>query len=409
MAAEGARDGGSATLWSLALYQLLASNRGGLFVVYMPLFLVEARGASDALALGLVSAGYILSSLTGPLAGRWSDRVGRRKPFLLAGEIGSFPLFLAIPFLPGAWGAGFGFIAAEVVLSFAAPALNAFVADVSAHGSRGAGYGLLNASSSWGGMIGFVVAGVLVLPFGLNVVFYFVASVMVGTVLVVTFWVPDLRQPPSPARRPWREYRPVTVFATAVSIRSLGAGAVATFYGVDAIALGASNLDVSIIAIAGMAAAGLVSIPFGRYIDRRGEILGIFYGTMIMLAGLAFFLLASSWLWFIPGQVLRWVGFALMGPGMLTFVSRISPPGHRAEYLGVFSLVNSTMWSAGPLLGGLCLVLGGAPALYGFALGTTVISIAAIEGIYRMPARSAAPPKGGGEPPPVPASPENLG
>ncbi|HXQ48697.1 MAG TPA: MFS transporter [Thermoplasmata archaeon] len=383
---------GSATLWSLALYQLLASNRGGLFVVYMPLFLVEARGASDALALGIVSAGYVLASLTGPLAGRWSDRVGRRKPFLLVGEIGSFPLFLAIPFLPGVWASGGAFIAAQIVLSFAAPALNAFVADVSSQTSRGAGYGLLNATSSWGGIVGFVVAAVLVVPFGLNVVFYFVAAVMVGTVLVVSTWVPDLRLPPTTTRRPWREYRAVTVFATAVSIRSLGAGAVATFYGVNALALGANNLDVSIIAISGMAAAGCVSIPFGRFIDRRGEIRGIFYGTMIMLVGLLFFLFATNWVWFVPGQTLRWVGFALMGPGMLAFVSRLAPVGHRAEYLGVFSLVNSSMWSVGPLLGGVCLLLGGAPALYGFAFGSTLVSIAAIEGIYRLPARSASPP-----------------
>jgi MFS family permease len=401
MSARDATSGGSATLWSLALYQLLASNRGGLFVVYMPLFLVEARGASDALALGLVSAGYVLSSLTGPLAGRWSDRLGRRKPFLLIGEIGSFPLFLAIPFLPGVWASGGAFIAAQIVLSFASPALNAFVADVSSQTARGSGYGLLNATSSWGGIVGFVVAGVLVVPFGLNVVFYFVAAVMVGTVLVVAQWVPDLHQPPTPKRRPWREYRPVTIFATAVSIRSLGAGAVATFYGVNAIALGANNLDVSIIAISGMAAAGCVSIPFGRFIDRRGEIHGIFYGTMIMLGGLLFFLLATNWVWFVPGQTLRSVGFALMGPGMLAFVSRISPVGHRAEYLGVFSLVNSTMWSVGPLVGGLFLVIGGAPALYGFAFGTTLVSIAAIEGIYRMPARAAAPPAGGTSPPSV--------
>ncbi|HUI38971.1 MAG TPA: MFS transporter, partial [Thermoplasmata archaeon] len=339
------------------------------------------------LALGLVSAGYIISSLTGPLAGRWSDRLGRRKPFLLVGELGSLPLFLAIPFVPGVWASGGMFIAGQVVLAFAAPALNAFVADVSSQNARGEGYGLLNATASWGGIVGFVVAGVLVVPFGLGVVFYFVAAVMVGTVLVVARWVPDLRQRPSPRRRPWREYRPVTVFATAVSVRSLGAGAVATFYGVNALALGANNLDVSIIAIAGMSAAGCVSLASGRYIDRRGEIRGIFLGTVIMSVGLLFFLFATNWLWFVPGQALRWVGFALLGPGMLVFVSRLAPAGHRAEYLGVFSLVNSTMWSVGPLLGGLCLLLGGATALYGFAFGTTLLSVAAIEGIYRIPRR----------------------
>ncbi len=377
----------SATLAALAVYQLLASNRGGLFLVYMPVFLVEDRGASIPLALALVSLGYIGSSLTGPIAGRWSDRLGRRKMFLLAGELGSFPLFLSIPFLPTAYGAGLGFIAAEIVLSVSQPALNAFVSDLSGQASRGAGYGLLNATAALGGIVGFVGAAILVVPFGLAVIFYFVAAVMVGTVFVIVRWVPDVRQTPSPKRRPWREYREVTIFSTVVSIRSLGAGAVGTFYGIDAVTLGASNLDVAIIAISGMVASGLVSLPLGRYIDRRGEIRGIFYGTIIMLGGLAFFALATGWQYFIPGQIFRLVGFALLGPGMLSFVARIAPVGHRAEYQGIFALINSTMWSCGPLLGSVALGIGGSPLLYGFAIVTTLISVVAIEGVYRRPNR----------------------
>ena len=390
MEPAGAATGRSPTLWALAIYQLLASNRGGLFVVFMPVFLVEARGASGPLALALVSAAYIAASLTGPLAGRWSDRTGRRRGFLLAAEVAALPLFLAIPFVPGALAAGATFIAAQIVLAFGTPALNAYVADVSHRAARGEGYGLLNASASWGGIVGFVVAAVLVVPFGLNVLFYFVAAVMVGTVTVVAVWVPDRRQPPAPDRRPWRAYRPLLLFATVVSVRSMGAGAVATFYGIDAVALGANDFDVALIAIAGMVAAGIVSLPFGRYIDRRGEIRGIFYGTVIMLVGLLFFFAANSWVWFVPGQVLRWVGFALLGPGMLTFVAGLAPEGHRAEYLGIFSLVNSTMWSVGPFLGSLALLVGGAPALWGFAFGTTFVSVAAIEGVYRRPARARA-------------------
>jgi MFS family permease len=380
--------GRSTTLGALAIYQLLANNRGGLFVVYMPVFLVELRGASAPLALILVASGYVGSSLIAPLAGRWSDRSGRRKAFLLGGELGSLPLFFAIPFVPGVWGAGLTFIAAQIVLSVAAPALNAFIADVSGKSSRGQGYALLNATAAWGGLVGFVVAAILVVPFGLNVLFYFVAAVMVGTVTVVARWVPDLRQEPASHRRPWGEYRPLLTFATVVSIRSLGAGAVATFFGVDAVLLGASSFDVGLIAIVGLIAAGLVSIPFGRYIDRRGEIRGIFVGTIVMLGGLLFFLLATNWTEFIPGQALRQVGFALLGPGMLAFVARLAPEGHRAEYLGIFALINSTLWSVGPIFGSAALALGGAPALFVFAIGTTLISVAAIEGVYRRPARS---------------------
>src|SRR5262245_38727783 len=87
-------------LVALSIYAFFASNRSGLFLVYLPIFLVAERGATIPAALALVSAAYVASSLVGPLAGRWSDRIGRRKPFLLAGEAGSLPLFLLVAFLP---------------------------------------------------------------------------------------------------------------------------------------------------------------------------------------------------------------------------------------------------------------------------------------------------------------------
>lgn len=372
----------TSTLATLSIYSLLSSNRGGLFIVYMPIFLVVARGASPAIALTAVSLAFVGQSLLGPVAGRWSDRLGRRKVFLVAGEVAAFPLFLAIPFLPGWQLPSLSFFGAELALAFGGPAFNAFVADVSHVSQRGAGYGLLNMTGSWGSVLGFVVALLLVGPFGLVSLFYFVAGVMVVSISVLLLAVPDLRQPPTPARSPFAEYRSVVVFSSAVSVRSLGAGAVGTFFGVDAVALGASTTEVAIIALVGWLVSALVSLPFGRYVDRAGEIRGIFLGTLLMVGGILIFLLASQWLWFVPAQSLRTAGFAFLNPGMLSYVARKAPAGHRAEHLGIFALINSTLWSLGPLVGGVALALGGAPALFGFALGATVVSILVIELLY---------------------------
>jgi MFS family permease len=390
-----ASDRGISTLAALSVYSLLSSNRGGLFIVYMPVFLVEARGASAAWALTAVSIAFVAQSLLAPLAGRWSDRSGRRKIFLLAGEITALPLFLSIPFLPGALDSSLAFFGAEVALAFGGPAFNAFVADVSRVSERGAGYGLLNMTGSWGAVMGFAVAIAIVGPFGLNSLFYFVALVMVVSVSVLFVLVPDQRQPPTPKRQPIGEYRHVLVFSSVVSVRSLGAGAIGTFFGVDAVALGASYSEVGLIAIIGWLVSALVSLPFGRIVDRAGELRGILYGTLLMTAGLFLFLFASSWFWFVPGQSLRTAGFAFLNPGMLSWVARQAPAGHRAEHLGVFSLINSTLWSLGPLVGGVALTLGGTPGLFGFALGVTILSVILIELIYRP---SRTPRRDAGEP-----------
>jgi MFS family permease len=378
-------------LFSLSLYQLLASNRSGIFVVYFPLFLTVDKGASVPVALAFLSAAYVAASLLGPFAGRWSDRIGRRRPFLLAAEAGALPLFLAVAYVPGYVLAGTVFLLAQVVLSLGAPALNAYVGDLSRERERARGYGLLNATSAVGGIIGFVITAVLVTAGGYTALFPFVAGVMFLNLGVVWFLVPDRASVPSERRQSWRAYRPLLTFSVLVSIRSLGAGAVGTFFGVLAAELGADPVEIAGVAIAGLATSALVSVPLGRYVDRTGEIRGIWYGTLVTLMGIVVYLAATTWWVLIPAQVLRYAGFALLSTGMLAYVANRAPVGHRAEDLGVFSLVNSTFWSLGPLAGGIALVLGGTVGLLSFALGTTVISLIAIELTYLTRGRAKRP------------------
>jgi MFS family permease len=369
-------------LFSLSLYSLLASNRGGLFIVFLPLYLVEVKGASLPIALVILSLAYIPASLIGPLVGRLSDRVGRRRPFLLLGEAAAFPLFLAITFAPGWELAGTLFIAAELALAIGGPAYTAYVADVTGAHERGEGYGLLNATSNAGAVVGFILAGVLTYWYGLSVLFPFVVVVMVGTLSVVIFLVPESRVTPTPKRRPLRDMVPVATFSFAVSIRALGSGAVATFYGYLAYSLGANDLEVGIVAIAGLLTGALVSLPLGRMIDRRGAIRGIWYGTVLTLISYGVFMLSTQWIDTIPAQSVRNAGLSLVGTGMQAHVAEVAPEGHRAEYLGFFSLINSTMWSAGPLVGAVFIEFWGYAGLFWMAIATTIVSLATMEFLY---------------------------
>lgn len=370
-------------LLSLSLYSLLASNRGGLFVVYLPLYLVEVQGASLPIALTILTLAYVPSSMIGPWVGRLSDRAGRRRPFLVAGEVAAFPLFFAILFVHGYLAAGGLFIAAELALAIGGPAYNAYVADVTGGHERGYGYGLLNATSSAGGILGFALAGLVTYFFGLSALFPFVVAVMVGTLAVVILLVPEVKIAPAPrVPRPLREAMPVISFSVAVSIRAIGSGAIATFYGYYAATLGANDLEIALIAVAGLATAAVVSLPLGRLIDRRGEIRGIWYGTVLTLVSVAIFVGARSWPLVVPAQAVRSAGLALVGPGMQAWIARISPPSRRAEDMGIFSLINSSLWSVGPLVGALAIVVGGYLGLFAMAVGTTVISLVVMEFLY---------------------------
>jgi len=390
----------SRELLSLSLYSLLASNRGGLFIVFLPLYLVEVKGASLPVALTILTLAWLPASLIGPWVGRLSDRVGRRKPFLLFGEAAAFPLFLAIVFAPGYLLAGALFIAAELALAIGGPAYNAFVADVTRINERGEGYGLLNATSNAGAVVGFVLAGVVTFWYGLQALFPFVVVLMIGTLGVVLFLVPDIRVQVPRERRPLREMRKVVTFSFAVSIRAIGSGAVAAFYGFLAASLGANNLEVSVVAIAGLVTGALTGLPLGRAIDRLGEIRGIWYGTVLTLASYGIFMFSITWEETIPAQAVRNGGLSFLGPGMNAWVARMAPEGQRAEYLGVFALINSSLWSVGPLVGAIAIELYGYFGLFVMAIGTTVISLVVMEFLYgemgirarlqRLPAEATA-------------------
>jgi MFS family permease len=370
-------------LLSLSLYSLLASNRGGLFIVFLPLYLVVVKGSTLPAALIILTLAYVPASLIGPWVGRLSDKARRRRPFLLAGEAIAFPLFVAVVFAPGWVEAGAFFIAAELALAIGGPAYTAYVADVTRTDERGFGYGLLNATSSAGGVAGFILAGIVTFEFGLWALFPMVIAVMVGTLSVVVFLVPDIQlESLPPRRRPLREMKPVIVFSFAVSIRAIGSGAVAAFYGYLAASLGANDLEVSVVAIAGLLTGAFVSIPLGRMIDRRGEIRGIWYGTALTLASFGIFMFSTTWSETIPAQAVRNAGLALVGTGMSAWVARISPVDRRAEYMGVFSLINSTLWSVGPLVGAIAIEFYGYLGLFVMAIATTVVSLIVMEFLY---------------------------
>lgn len=376
------RQAGRRTLWVLSAYQFLSNNRSSLFTVYFVLFVVQKDGVSVAEGLLAFSVAYVVSSLISPIAGRISDKFRRRRLFLLVGEAASLPFFVLIPLVPGFLLVSAFFLIAETILAFGSTSLQAFVADISSASERGGSYGFLSAVGSAGSVFGILGAGAVAEFFGLDSVFYMVGFVMAGTILLVLFAVPETKIPASTARKPIREMKGVAVFSFATSIRTLGTGAITAFFGTYAYILGASAFEVSVVAMAGLLTTALLGAWLGRKVDKFGEIPSYIYGTLIVMVSIGVYLLAGTWFELIPARVIYAAGFGLLSPAMLSWVTKIAPPNRKAEYLGFFSLINSTLWSFGPIPGGIVESVYGPRGLFVFAGAATMASIVAVYLLY---------------------------
>ncbi len=401
-AAQGSpgRGSGGRTLLILSLYQMLSNNRSSLFTVFFVLYVVEKDGVSVAAALTAFSAAYVAASLTGPFAGRLSDRMGRRRLLLIVSEAASLPFFVLIPFLGGFIAISAFFLIGETILSVGGTALQAYVADVTASRDRGRGYGFLSQVGALGSIAGVVAAGLVSEYIGIDAIFYLVGFFIAADLLLLVFALPESTVKPSMSRRPLREMKGVVVFSLATSVRAIGTGAVTAFIGAYAYFLGANYFEVSLIAVAGLGTTALLATKLGSKVDTLGEIRGYVYGTMTVGVALVIYVVSGAWPELVPARIIYSMGFALLSPAMLSWVSKMAPAGRTAEYLGVFSLVNSTLWSFGPLPGGLIQGWLGDAGLFAFAIITTAASVVAVYFLYwsSMPSvRPGSGVQGGGD------------
>lgn len=154
----------------------------------LPAFLVTVLGAG-ALQLGIIEGvAESTASIFKLISGLWTDRVKRRKPFLLAGYglagivrplIGlaaTWPFVLAMRFMD------------RIGKGLRTSPRDALIADVTDPSVRGTAYGFHRAMDHAGAVIGpLTAAGLIALGFTLRNVFL-LAAVPAAVVMIVLFW-----------------------------------------------------------------------------------------------------------------------------------------------------------------------------------------------------------------------------
>ncbi|MBS1260764.1 MAG: Tetracycline resistance protein, class C [Calditrichaeota bacterium] len=353
----------------------------GIVIPLMPVY-GERFGASGFEVGALVMTYSLMQFLLAPIAGRISDRIGRRPvlisalfltsgSYVLFGLADSLPMLFASRLLAGVGGA-------DITVA------QAYIADVTPPHKRARGMGLFGAAFGVGFVIGpSLTALTFELHEGLP---SFIAAGLAGaTAIWALFMLPE---PERHAERRSRTLKPgawltkvvgvlmsfqfVTVFTQALLQSML------VLFTVERLGWNEKNNGLFLSMIGGISAliqGGLI----GRLAAKFGERNLARVGLLLMGLGMFAFSRVGPLAYLYAGGVINAIGFALTLPSLSSLASREAPPGRQGRVLGSFQSMGSLARIFGPLAGGLLydLLNPNAP----FAIGAVIATAASVMAI----------------------------
>lgn len=241
--------------------------------------------------LGLIVAAYFISnSIAVPIAGRLSDRKGR-KLFLTFGLLAYAIISLGYIWADNVTQLALVRFAQGVAGAATIPIAMAYIGDLAPEGAEGKWMGYAQAAFFSGFGFGPLMGGVLTEHFGIAVTFLAMGSFNLLAFLIALFFLPESsrRKAGEESNLSFKEMRASSMVRGLFSFRlaqALGRGGVATFLPIFAAALGLSTsligtmITINILSITlFMPLGGLVADKFGR---RTLTIIGSFLSTILL-------------------------------------------------------------------------------------------------------------------------------
>ncbi len=325
----------------------------------------------------LVSFG-VVKALANLLAGRFSDRIGR-KGILVAGWLAGLPVPLLIIFAPS-WG---WIVFANVLLGvnqgLCWSTTVIMKIDLVGPKQRGLAMGLNEFAGYVAVSLSALATGYLASAYGLRPVPFLpgLAFAALGLLLSL-FFVRETRghaehearnatsntqlPTPNPASAPsfveillltsWKD-RALFAVSQAGMVNNLNDGMV---WGLIPIFLAGAGLPVkqlALIAAAYPGVWGMSQLVTGALSDRWGRKWMIAIGMWVQAVGIGLFVIGRSFEVWLAGAVLLGIGTALVYPTLLAAISDVAHPNWRASAVGVYRLWRDGGYAVGALTAGL--------------------------------------------------------
>jgi DHA1 family tetracycline resistance protein-like MFS transporter len=375
----------------------------GLVIPLLPFYATRFSASPQEVTV-LLATFSAMQTLTAPIWGRLSDRVGRR-PVLMVSMAAASLAYLWLGFASSLW----MLFAARALAGICAgniAAAQAYIADVTAPENRAKGMGMIGAAFGLGFIIGPALGGVVagnnlatadlrspgLIACGLSIVAF------LGVLFVLKESLPR-GLPPRPRKGRIAALRDALARKTLARLLLIFFLAILAFGGMEAtfalwamaqFGWGPAQIGY-IFAYVGVLSALMQGGLIGRLTARFGEEKLLIAGLSLIALGLVTITLAHGLPVLILAVSCLALGMGAMQPSLNSLISRRAGAGEQGEVMGVAQSVASLSRVLGPLLAGALFAGLGrdAPFLAGMAL----VVVAAVLGLGIPPAEPAVEPR----------------
>jgi len=356
--------------WTLFFGSLINATGGGLVFPFFSLYLTRRIGFSMT-EVGIIFAAYAAISMAAQLVGGvLVDRVGR-KPVMLFSLFGNAAAILCMgltaPLVSASASGKLAFVFVIVVFmgltgAIFGPAVNAMIADLIGSAKRSQAYGLLRVVQNLGVAIGPAIGGFIATR---SYVVLFAVSAITTAIygVIIALRARETRPPVAVAagltgrqEESWGRVltdQPFVLFAGLYLVMAVVYSQMNTTLPVFLNkSYSVTEQWYGLLMSLNAAMVVLFQFPITRFTDR-------FTRTAMMALGGAFFAVGFGMFGFVGvlplfflAQAIWTVGEMLTSPVSQAFVADVAPETMRGRYMGVFGLVWTIGYGAGPLLGG---------------------------------------------------------
>lgn len=345
----------------------------------LPVFLTATLGATPVIVGLIEGAAEALSSVLKFLAGAWSDRLPRRKPFV----VGGYALAAASRALI-AGAAGWATVLAARLVDRTGKGIrsaprDAMIGDVTDRADRGRAFGFHRALDHTGAILGPLMAIVLLQGLGLPLRQVFLLAVIPGAIGVIVLLV-ALREDVAARQKAaaglaetisGSTTKPFRHYMVAVGLFSL-ANSTDAFLLLQAHAAGVPTAMLPLLWAAHHVVKSLFSTQAGALSDRVGRRRMIFLGWMSYAVIYALFPLARTLGAFVALFIAYAIPFTLAEGPERALVSDLVPPSSKGRGFGIYYLVNGLGVFAGSALFGIVYQTASAAMAFGLASALAV-------------------------------------